>query len=210
MGLAFLQAAFLAGLAAVAIPIVIHLMHRRKSRPVPFPTLRFLKELDVRTARRSRLRERLILAIRAAALAALALALARPVLRESGALGRGRSSVVIVIDNSLSMDARVGGASALERSRLAALELVQGMDAADRGAVLALHAPAALAAGGSPGAPALTENHRSLEGHQHARTGHAHASNLFDGGNITGRGQPVKDATGPLLRSSGVAIVPAE
>jgi hypothetical protein len=155
MGFDFLQAAFLGGLLAAAIPVVIHLMHRRKSRTLPFPTLRFLKEVDVRTARRSRLRERLILALRVAALAFLALALARPVLRGSGFLGRGRSSRVYVIDNSLSMDARREGSSALERCRLAALELVSRMEPADRAAVVALQGP--------PEAPALSESRRDLE-----------------------------------------------
>ncbi len=156
MGLEFLQTAFLAGLAAVAIPVVIHLMHRRKSRTIPFPAIRFLKEMDVRTARRSRIRERWILLLRMAALALLALALARPVLRESGALGRGRASWVLVIDNSMSMDARLEGASALERARLSGLEIIQKMKPADRGAILALHAP-------QETAPALTENRRDLE-----------------------------------------------
>jgi hypothetical protein len=156
MGLAFLETAFLAGIAAAAIPIVIHLMHRRKSRTLRFPSIRFLREIDARTARRSRLRERLILAMRVLALAVLALALARPVLRESGAFGRGRASRVLVIDNSMSMEARVDGASALERSRLGALEFLRGTDPADRTAVLALHEP-------EGAAPALTEDRRGVE-----------------------------------------------
>ena len=49
----FLERAFLAALAAAVIPVVIHLLNRRKAPPVQFPTLRFLRELQVPQARRS-------------------------------------------------------------------------------------------------------------------------------------------------------------
>ena len=85
----FLEGAFLSGLLGVAIPIVVHLLHRKRRRRVTFPSLRFLREVQVRTARRSRIQEWLLLVLRVATIAVLALALARPVLRSS-ALGPGR------------------------------------------------------------------------------------------------------------------------
>ena len=149
----FLEGAFLAGLAAAAIPIILHLLNRRKAKVVIFPSLRFLREVESRTARRSRLVERCVLILRVLTLAFLALALARPVF-QSGP--RGRASRVYVIDNSMSMGARAAGTTALDRSLLLARSLVERMDPGDRGAVLAVH-------GDPDGAPALTESRRDLE-----------------------------------------------
>ncbi|MBN1441886.1 MAG: BatA domain-containing protein, partial [Planctomycetes bacterium] len=151
----FLDGAFLAGLLAAGIPVIIHLLHRRKAQPIRFPTLRFLEEAHVRTARRTRLTEILILALRTAAIALLALALARPVLHDAAAGSAGVSRVVVV-DNSMSMSIRSGPATALERAKLAAIRIVRDLAPADRGAVLPLHHP-------SSGAFALTESKGRLE-----------------------------------------------
>lgn len=131
----FAEAAFLAGLAAVALPIVLHLLHRGRSRKIPFPSVRFLRDVEVRSARRKRIEEWATLLLRATAIAALALALARPVLRGSAAR-LGERSRAVVIDDSMSMDARGPGGSALERSIAFARELLRRSGAADRVAIV--------------------------------------------------------------------------
>mgnify|MGYP001050245299 CR=1 FL=1 len=70
----FLNPLFLALLAAAAIPLVIHLFSRRKVREVRFSTLRFLALSDRRSMRRINLRRLILLALRMAAIALIALA----------------------------------------------------------------------------------------------------------------------------------------
>ncbi|MCK4413781.1 MAG: BatA domain-containing protein [Candidatus Eisenbacteria sp.] len=109
-GLSFLNGAFLVALAAAALPILIHLLSRRRAREVPFSHLAFLDEITRRKVRRMRLRQWLLLALRTLAIVAIALALSRPVWHGAGGGSRrGSSTVAILIDDSYSMEARVTG-----------------------------------------------------------------------------------------------------
>ena len=97
----FLAPALLAALAALAVPIVLHLLQRERNDVVPFPSLMFLRQVPQETTQRRRLRHWLLLAARCAALALLAFAFARPFLR--GAAGaaageRGARDVVVLLD----------------------------------------------------------------------------------------------------------------
>lgn len=77
----FLNALFLAGLAGVLIPLLIHLLNRVRARPVEWGAMRFLRQsLNVRR-RRMQLEEALVLLVRCLTVAVLALALARPFIR---------------------------------------------------------------------------------------------------------------------------------
>jgi len=107
MPFSFLNAAFLVGIAAAALPILIHLFSRRKVDRISFSSLRFLEEIARRRVRRMRLTQWIILALRVLALALLALALGRPAIRGDFAFGRsrGESAVAVVLDRSYSMQA---------------------------------------------------------------------------------------------------------
>src|SRR5262249_46875533 len=83
MGL--LTPAFLAGLAALAVPVLVHLTNRPRSETVPFPSLMFLQRVPYRSVRRQTLRHWLLFALRAASFALLALAFARPFLGTTSA-----------------------------------------------------------------------------------------------------------------------------
>ena len=134
-----------AGLAAVAIPILIHLLFRRRRRPIEWGAMRFLLEAFRRQRRRLRLEQWLLLAVRCLVVALLALALARPILEGAGALGGGSGrDVYILIDNGLASSARDGvdGARALERHREAAREILGGLGAGDRAGLVTLGGPA--------------------------------------------------------------------
>src|SRR5207249_2671544 len=74
----FLNPAFLWALPAAAIPIVIHLLSRRRLPEVSFPTTQFLRDLEPQEIRRLRLREILLLILRTLAILLLVLAFARP------------------------------------------------------------------------------------------------------------------------------------
>lgn len=102
----FLNPVFLFGLFAAAIPILIHLFTRRRPREVRFPSLEFLSEVNQSEIRRLKLKQWLLLLLRTLAVAAIALAMARPALRGDAARGAGAaSSVVALVDVSGSMGA---------------------------------------------------------------------------------------------------------
>ena len=108
----FLAPIMLVGIAALAIPIAIHLIGRRRARVVKFAALDFLLATKRRTARRFRLRERLLLIIRAIACAAVAFALAKPYTscaRKGPQVTRGPQAAVIVIDDSFAAGYVVDG-----------------------------------------------------------------------------------------------------
>jgi len=93
----------LLGIAASGIPIVLHMIHRRRAPKVLFPTLRFLRASNERTSRRQKIQDLLLLLLRILLLALLGAALAQPFLG-SKRWGLGQSiSAVIVLDNSYSM-----------------------------------------------------------------------------------------------------------
>lgn len=106
MGLALLVPLALAGLAAVAIPILVHLVHRRHAEGTPFPSLMFLHQVPVRVQRRQRIRHWPLLLIRCLAVILIVLAFARPFLgRPTAVLATegGRRDLVAIIDRSFSM-----------------------------------------------------------------------------------------------------------
>ena len=66
----FLAPAFLAGLAAIAVPVIIHLIHRERRVVVEFPSLMFLERIPYRSVRRQKIRHLLLLILRCLAVAA--------------------------------------------------------------------------------------------------------------------------------------------
>lgn len=125
--LSFLTPWLLVGLAAAAIPIVLHLLSSVRAQEVYFPTLRFLRLSMDKTARRRRLEHWLLLLVRSLLLALLALAVAQPVLKAAGGFWGGEGSpAVIVLDNSFSMSARSKQASRFELARREAGRLLGG------------------------------------------------------------------------------------
>ena len=101
----FLNPLVLLALAATLIPLVLHFLTLRRLPLFPFSSVRFLKQLQQRAARRFRLRQLLLLAVRIGLVASLVLAFARPVLPGPvPVLGeRAPASIVLVVDNSASM-----------------------------------------------------------------------------------------------------------
>ncbi len=95
----------LLGLAAAAIPLAIHLLHRGRARPLPFSNLEFLRRLHHTRMRRVQLRQWLILLLRTLIILLIATAFARPAY-QAGASGWGGSSVptaaVFLLDRSYS------------------------------------------------------------------------------------------------------------
>ncbi len=128
-GLEFATPWLLVGLLAAGIPFLLHLLSSVRAQEVYFPTLRFLKLSMEKTARRRRIHHWLLLALRAALLALLALAVAQPITRLSkGYQGSSAQAAVIILDNSYSMAARSGAAARLDQAKGQALSLLEGPD----------------------------------------------------------------------------------
>lgn len=123
----FLTPALLAGSALIAIPVILHLVMRRKSRQLTFPALRFVQKRREANRRRMQLRHWLLLALRCLLVAGLAFALARPTLKGSGLKGKEGAplAVAVVVDNSLRMQYVRQNRSRLEEASAAATDLVR-------------------------------------------------------------------------------------
>jgi hypothetical protein len=103
-GIGFLSPLFLIGAVAAAIPILLHLFHRKTEVIVDFPAVKLLKRAPAQQHRRRRLRELILLALRVAALVLLAVSFARPYFSGSTAPDSAPLTV-IAIDTSMSMTA---------------------------------------------------------------------------------------------------------
>lgn len=102
--MSFLSPLFLIGLIAAAIPILLHLFHRKTEVVVDFPAVRLLTQVPVQQHRRRQLRELILLALRVAALILLALSFARPYFAATAA-PEAAPLTVIAVDTSMSMSA---------------------------------------------------------------------------------------------------------
>lgn len=102
----FLQPFLLYGLFAASIPVIIHLLNRRRHRTVRWAAMQFLLKATRESRGKKKLKYFLILACRTLGLAALVFAAARPLI--GGFLGWGTGTVdtvVLILDRSASMEA---------------------------------------------------------------------------------------------------------
>jgi hypothetical protein len=122
----FIFPAFLFALAALAIPIIVHLFHFRRFRTVYFTNVRFLREVKEETSNRRKIRDLLVLLARCLAVAALVFAFAQPFLpRNTEGVKKGAQAVSIFVDNSFSMNALSKDLSLLENAKQKAREIIK-------------------------------------------------------------------------------------
>ena len=123
----FSHPAFLWGLLAVAIPVVVHLFNFRRYRKVYFSNVERLSELHTEQRRRSTLRQWLVLAMRVMAVVFLVLAFAQPVLPKAGSRVHtaGNTAVSIYVDNSFSMANASADGTLLDAARQKVREVVE-------------------------------------------------------------------------------------
>jgi hypothetical protein len=167
MSFGLLTPLFLAGLAAVAIPILVHLVRREERLSFAFPSLMFLKAIPVREHRRRTIRHWWLLALRCLIVALLCFAFAKPFIQwpadmvASFSENRDR---VIVLDRSHSMQS---GSRWNEALRLAG-EAVESLASGDRGALVLFDHDTLLVQKLTPDRAAL---HAAIAD---AKTGHGH------------------------------------
>ncbi|HEU5183448.1 MAG TPA: VWA domain-containing protein [Gemmatimonadaceae bacterium] len=144
----FLAPAWLAAAAAIAVPLLLHLMRRRIGTRIDFPAVRYLARAEREHSRKLRMRNLLLMLLRVAAVLILTAAAARPIARLAGG-GHAPTSVAIVLDNSLSSSAIENGRPVLDELRARAREVVSRASGEDR---LFLVTADAVSRGGGRGA----------------------------------------------------------
>jgi len=128
---------FLAGIAAVGLPVWLHLLRKHKSQPMPFGSLMFWEHHTQSSIKHRRLRYLLLFALRTALFVLIALAFAHPYIeRKSLPFQHTGEITVLAIDNSLSM--RAG--NLFDQAKQMAKSEISGMRAGDRAQVLAFGA----------------------------------------------------------------------
>ncbi|UEG52534.1 BatA domain-containing protein [Mucilaginibacter daejeonensis] len=129
----FVYPAFLFALAALAIPVIVHLFNFRRYQKVLFSNVQFLKEVQEQRSSRRNLRERIVLVCRLGALAFLVLAFARPYIPDQNTISAGQQRVVsIFVDNSYSMRTLNAEGSLLDEAKRRAKEIASAYSINDR------------------------------------------------------------------------------
>src|SRR6201986_1751646 len=103
--MSFLTPLFFLGVAALAAPILVHLVRRTRARKVQFPALVFVRQIPQRTIRRRTIHNLLLMIIRCLAILLIVIAFARPFFsgRSAAKTTGAAGATVILIDDSLSM-----------------------------------------------------------------------------------------------------------
>ena len=143
----FLNPLLIWGTLLGVIPLIIHLLNRRRFRRVEWAPMRYLKLTIQRNRRRIQLEQLLLLLLRIALPVLLFIFLARPLVNPTGLErwlgGGGRTSQVILIDDSLSMGYASGGPPAFQRAKEVAAALLAATRPQDRCTLVATSTPRA-------------------------------------------------------------------
>lgn len=145
--ISFLSPFLMWGALLGAIPLIIHLLNRRRFRRVEWAPMHYLKLTIQRNRKRIQLEQLLLLLLRIALPVLLFFFLARPIINPTGLeqwLGTGgRSSQVVLIDDSVSMGYTAGESSAFQRGLQSAAGLLAAIRPEDHCTVVATSSPRA-------------------------------------------------------------------
>ena len=123
--MSFLYPSFLWALAAIAVPIIIHLLNLQRSVKLEFSSIQFLQQLKKETASKQKIKHWLILLSRCLFIVFLVFAFCQPFLKSSDDV-QYPTDYVIYIDNSLSMENQPNSeVSALEEAKQLAIKWVE-------------------------------------------------------------------------------------
>jgi len=152
------------GAGLLALPVAVHLLTRPRPVRFPFSALRFLESALKQRRFFARLRDAILLVLRAALLAVIALAFARPLLEgPARAAPKGLARRVVILDCSRSMDARRGGIRVFDRARAMAQTYVRRTGTVRTNLILAGAQPRAVFDEFSTNYPALDAEVRRAE-----------------------------------------------
>lgn len=139
----FLNPAILFGLLASAIPLILHFLNLRKLKKIEFSSLKFIKELQKTQIRRLKIKQILLLILRILLICFIVLAFARPTVESNLPLigTYSKSSVVIIIDNSFSMDVSDELGNRLNQAKQVANNVINSLIDGDDIAIIELANP---------------------------------------------------------------------
>ncbi len=150
----FAHPAIAVGALLAVVPLIIHLLNRRRHKPLRWGAMRFVEAAYKRTRRRMQMENLLLLLLRMAAVALLAFAVARPLANRGalGALTEASRDMVLMVDGSASMGYREDIDTVFDRAVRRAEALVGELDPGrgDRVHVLLLGREARLIAWPTP------------------------------------------------------------
>ncbi len=161
--MSFLTPILLAGIAAFTIPLVIHLLNRRRYREVPWGAMHLLEMTVSQNRRRLRLLELLLLLTRVAIPIILALCLAGPIVKGLRNFMGQNASTVVLLDDSYSMQAPDAGGVAFSRSRDEIGAILEGLPRGSEAQVVMMGAGAPLVDAPTSVLPKLVEELRERE-----------------------------------------------
>lgn len=129
----FVNPLFLFGLAAVSVPVIIHLFTFRRYKKEYFSNINFLKEIRIKSKKRSQLRQLIILILRIFAIICIVLAFAQPYIpkKSHGIDYQKKSAVCIYIDNSFSMESESVNGFLIDEAKKQAIDIVSSYKPSD-------------------------------------------------------------------------------
>ena len=130
----------LTGLAGASIPVVIHLLSKRRYRETRWAAMKFLAEAARKHSRRLRWEQLLLLLLRCLAVGCLALAFSRPFFESaySASSGYEPRHLILIVDDSFSMGSEIGTKSRLDRAIGLARQVVEESQSGDAFSLLTL------------------------------------------------------------------------
>ncbi|MBC8044169.1 MAG: BatA domain-containing protein [Rhizobacter sp.] len=133
--MSFLNPALLLGLAAAAVPILIHLLNLRRRKQMDFSSLMLLREIERSSLRRFKVRQWLLLLLRSLVIFFLVFSFSKPIisgyLAGSDFASRTKTSAFILIDASPSMTYTDGSADVWRQTKAAAIKALENLSAQD-------------------------------------------------------------------------------
>src|SRR6516165_4967300 len=140
---------------AVAMPIIIHLLNRRRYRIVVWAAMRFLLAAERKNAKKMRIEQLLLLAVRTALVLLLVLAMASVMpwaekiwhalfpesVAKAADFGMQRTHRILVLDGSFSMATHIGDQTCFERAKSVAEQIVREAPRGDGFSVVLMSAP---------------------------------------------------------------------
>jgi len=123
----FLAPSLLWGLLAISLPIIIHFYSRFKATNIEFSTIQFIKKLKTTSIRRLRIKEFLLMLIRILIISTIVIMFSQPYTDGyiPGWIPQNHSRKLnLIIDNSATMNAKVGGKTLLEESKDISISLL--------------------------------------------------------------------------------------
>lgn len=133
----------LVGIAAAVAPLILHLLSRSRYKNVDWAGMMFLEGADAQKSHSARFTQIILLLLRSATIALLALALARPVLRGvwAGQQSNARVTAVLLLDCSASMGFDENGQTRFQMAQTAARQIIRALRPGDRVSLILMGVP---------------------------------------------------------------------